>query len=204
MPIMTQKIPKSFFLQDACTVAKGLLGTHLVHRINGTQLVAQITETEAYCGAEDRACHGYQNRRTSRTEPLFLSGGHVYVYLIYGIYDLFNVVVGPPDDPSAVLIRGGVAVEGMDRIASNRHAVPYAALSAKQRKLLLDGPGRFCRGMEITRAHNRLDLLGEDLFLTNAQTPPFSVQTTPRIGIDYAGEDALLPYRFVMQKTASN
>lgn len=192
------KFSREFYLRDAVTVARELLGTRLVHIVDGQRLVAEITETEAYCGVSDRACHTYGGRRTERTSAMYLPGGHAYLYLIYGMYDLFNVVVSEENVPCAVLIRGGRVVEGQDVVAQRRAKKLYDALTPKQKAMLLSGPGRFCSGMGLSRALNKADLLGDTLYIEPRPTeaPPFTIASGPRIGVDYAGEDALLPYRF--------
>jgi DNA-3-methyladenine glycosylase len=175
-PKVLTKLDHAFFARPAVELARDLLGTILVRRVRGRELQARIVETEAYVGAHDLACHAAKGR-TKRTEVMFGRAGHAYVYLIYGMYDMLNIVAGDVDDPQAVLIRG---------------AVPLGGWRAD-----LSGPGKLTRAMRITRAQNGLDLTGEKLFLLQdpGQRPQFI--TTPRIGIDYAREwkDAML--RFV-------
>jgi DNA-3-methyladenine glycosylase len=100
-----QQLPISFYERDTQTVARELLGQRLVHIVRGQRISGLIVETEAYIGAEDRACHGFGHRRTKRTESLYQPGGFSYVYLIYGMHHCFNVVTKSSDDPEAVLIR---------------------------------------------------------------------------------------------------
>ncbi len=163
-------LPRSFFAQDAETVAKALLGSVLVF---GESRV-RVVETEAYVGVHDLACHAAKGR-TKRTEVMFGPPGHAYVYLIYGMYNLLNVVTGGEGDAEAVLIRA---------------AEPLTAVTAKT-----DGPGKLTRALGITRAHNRHDLLGPPLTFT-AGTPPDTVVTTTRVGVDYAGIWRDAPLRF--------
>jgi DNA-3-methyladenine glycosylase len=171
-----RKLDRSFFEQPALELAPSLIGTTLVRRFRGNEYWARIVETEAYVGAHDLACHASKGR-TARTEIMFGPAGHAYVYLIYGMHDMFNIVAGEVDDPQAVLIRG---------------AVPLGGWQAD-----LSGPGKLARGLRISRALNGIDLTGEKLFLVGSPAPQPELITTKRIGIDYAKEwkDALL--RFV-------
>ena len=168
-------LPKSFYARDAETVAKDVLGKHLIV-VNGNDIKrGRIVETEAYLGQKDLACHASKGR-TKRTEVIFGPPGYAYVYLIYGMYDLFNLVTDVEGSAHAVLIR---AVEPLDD-----------GLEGKT-----DGPGKLTRTLGITRAHNKLALTGPELWLEDAP-PPETVQVTPRIGIDYAKEWKDAPLRF--------
>lgn len=193
------KLSRDFYQRDAVTVARELLGKRLVHMVDGEPLIVEITETEAYAGVNDKACHAYGGRRTARTEVLYQPGGYSYIYLIYGMYYLFNVVVEPKDSPCAALIRGARVVEGHDSVALRRTGKPYNQLTPRQHSALLDGPGKFCSGLALSKQQNSLDLLGEQLYLCEGTGAPFTVETTKRIGIDYAEEDADLPYRFLLR-----
>lgn len=166
---------RSFFAQDAVTLARALLGTHLVHDVEGSVRIGRIVETEAYCGPDDAACHA-RFGRTERTRALFGPPGHAYVFLIYGMYDCFNVVGLAEGRGHAVLIR---AVE------------PVAGIPART-----DGPGRLTRAMGLTRVHNGADLVRGPLRIEPG-TAPLQVAVTARVGVAYAGDDADLPYRFV-------
>ena len=171
------RLPKSFYQSDAETIAKKLLGQILVHNLEGKQLKARIVETEAYVGAHDLASHASKGR-TKRTEVMYSKAGTVYVYLIYGMYNMFNIVTGEVDDPQAVLIR---AVEPLEHITGTT-----------------DGPGKLCKAIGITREHNTLDLTDKKqsiLYLEKA-TPVQNIVTTTRVGIDYAQEWKDAPLRF--------
>jgi DNA-3-methyladenine glycosylase len=172
----SRKLDRSFFEQPALELAPRLIGTTLVRRFRGKELRARIIETEAYVGAHDLACHASKGR-TARTEIMFGRAGHAYVYLIYGMYDMFNIVAGDVDDPQAVLIRGAVPLDGWQAD--------------------LSGPGKLARALRISRAQNGIDLTGETLFLIGGPAERPELITTKRIGIDYAKEwkDAML--RFV-------
>lgn len=190
------KLERSFFDRDTVTVAQTLLGKYLVRMWEGEALVGRITETEAYIGRCDKACHAYNYRRTPRTETLFAQPGTAYLYLIYGMYHCLNFVTEQEGEPAAVLLRGLEPVRGVERISMNRFGALPHQLTAYQKKHFLDGPGKICKGLALTRAQNGLDLCGEELFLwdTGAPIPPF--HTGPRIGIDYAQEARDFPWRF--------
>lgn len=156
----------AFYCQDAVSVARELIGAILVRQFRGRALRTRIVETEAYVGPHDLACHAAKGR-TRRTETMYLAGGHAYVYFIYGMYDMLNVVTGPAEDPQAVLIRAGEALDG------------WAAD--------LSGPGKLTRALHITRAQDGLDLTGSALhFLPRVPGDVPTIGVSPRIGVDYA------------------
>lgn len=188
-------LPKEFFRQDTLTLARQLLGKYLVHQTDKGTLVCQITETEAYCGPDDAACHSYKNRAPDgRTNIMYGEGGHAYVYLIYGMYHCFNVVSSVENQPEAVLIRSAKAVEGLALMQELRRSKKG---NFPKEKDLLTGPGKLCIAMDISRKHYGLPLWEGELTLCEGVTVADSaVKCGPRINVDYAGEDALLPYRF--------
>lgn len=201
------KLTEDFFLQDTVTAAQGLLGCCLVRRVGDETLAVRITETEAYGGENDRACHAYGHRRTARTETLYAAPGTAYVYLIYGMYCCLNFVTGPEGVASAVLIRGGEAVRGADAIARRRFGTDTARLSAYQKKNFLNGPGKLCGGLAIDRSLNGLPLGSGALYLADG-VPELGLAPRPaslpfrageRIGVDYAGEAARFPWRFWLE-----
>ena len=190
-------LPRAFYDRDTLEVARDLLGTYLVRRLDGAELVVRITETEAYVGAVDKACHAYGGRRTARTETLYARPGTAYVYLIYGMYHCLNFVTEPEGTAAAVLLRGVEAVSGTDLMAYNRFGRGYEQLTADQRKNFLNGPGKVCRALAITRTHNGLDLTaGGELFLCAGEAPTGEIHVGKRIGIDYAEEAVDFPWRF--------
>lgn len=170
----TAKLPLSFFTPEADIVAQALLGQHLIIRQKGRLQRSRIVETEAYLGTQDLACHAAKGR-TQRTEVMFGPAGIVYVYLIYGMYHMLNIVVSQEHDPQAVLIR---AVEPLEHIQGSTN-----------------GPGRLCKTLGITRRHNGLSLQGEEIWLEPGVQPK-TITTSMRIGVDYAGEWAKKPLRF--------
>ena len=190
------KLGRDFFDRDTVQVARDLLGKVLVRRIGGMTLSGRITETEAYVGRMDKACHAYGYKRTARTETLFAPPGTAYIYLIYGMYHCLNFVTEGEGEPAAVLLRGLEPVEGTAEMARRRFG--KEDLTSYQQKHFLDGPGKVCIALGLTRAQNGLDLTGEELFLLDdgAPQPPFHTGT--RIGIDYAEEAVHFPWRFYL------
>lgn len=198
------RLDREFFLQDTVTAAQELLGRYLVRADGGEVMVCRITETEAYIGAIDKACHAYGGRRTKRTETLYAAPGTSYVYMIYGMYNCLNFVTGPEDVASAVLIRGCAPVYNADAVARRRFGTGAEALSAYQRKNFMNGPGKLCRGLSIGRDLNALPLENNVLYLAH-DLPEYGLSRRPealpfhtgkRIGIDYAEEAVDFPWRF--------
>jgi DNA-3-methyladenine glycosylase len=168
-------LDQAFYARDADVVARALLGQRLVVRRAAREVRCRIVETEAYLGEHDLACHAARGR-TARTAVMFGPAGVAYVYLIYGMYHMLNVVTSCEGDAQAVLIR---AVE------------PLTALEGKT-----DGPGKLTRALGITRErHNGMALFGSELWI-EAGAAPQSVVTTPRINVDYAGAWRDAPLRF--------
>ncbi len=201
------RLGRDFFARDTRTVAREVLGKYLVRILDGIPLAVRLTETEAYIGRLDKACHAYHNRRTQRTETLFAPPGTAYIYLIYGMHHCLNFVTEAEGEPAAVLIRGGEARSGLPILCRNRFRREWADLSAYQRKQFLNGPGKLCQALGLTRAENGCSLLGETLFLCDdladlgLETPPEDrtppvIHTGRRIGIDYAEEAAFFPWRY--------
>ena len=173
-------------------VARDLLGKVLCSNIDDRVTKAIITETEAYAGVSDRASHAYGGRRTPRTEPMYQPGGIAYVYLCYGIHHLFNVVTSTTDDPQAVLVRAGTPREGVADMLRRR-----GKSSTDQR--LLAGPGSLAQALGIRTDLSGASLLGGALWIEDQGilVEDDAVAVGPRIGVDYAGDDAARPYRFV-------
>ena len=191
-------LPRSFYDRDTLTVARDLLGRHLVRVLpDGRRLVCRITETEGYIGRMDKACHAYGYKRTSRTETLFAPPGTAYIYFIYGMYHCLNFVTEPEGEPCAVLIRGARAVTNGDIIAENRFGCKQGQMTPYQKKNFLNGPGKLCRGLMLTREQNGLDLTdpGGPLYVCSGEAPKKTF-TGKRIGIDYAEEAVHFPWRF--------
>jgi len=195
-------LTRDFYNRDTLAVARDLLGRELVRVLeDGTELRCRITETEAYIGRMDKACHAYGYRRTPRTETLFAPPGTAYIYLIYGMYHCLNFVTEEEGEPAAVLLRGAEPVENGDIIAENRFGRKMEAMTSYQRKNFLNGPGKLCKGLKLTRAQNGADLTGRSggLFVCGGRPPdPAEIHTGKRIGIDYAEEAVHFPWRFYL------
>lgn len=186
------KLQATFYQSNnVVLLAKQLLGKSLFTKINGKLTGGIITETEAYEGIADRASHTYGGRRTKRTEVMFQKGGVSYVYLCYGIHYLFNVVTGEKGIPHAVLVRGIYPVIGIDEILRRRK-------KAKLIKNVADGPGKLTKALGISLKHNGARLDGDEIWIEKEglKIIETDIQISKRIGVDYAGEDANLAYRF--------
>lgn len=189
-----RKIQKSFYVrEDVLEVAKELLGKILVTNFDGQLTSARIVETEAYAGVIDKASHAWNGRRTNRTEIMYAPGGTAYVYLCYGIHHLFNVVTNKTDIPHAILIRGAEPLKGID-IMLRRSGKKNADYT------LTRGPGNVAKALGIFTKHSGLSLLNDEIYIANDgyKLSETIITATPRIGVDYAGEDAQLPYRFII------
>ena len=188
----------NFFERDTVEVAKNLLGKKIIRNISGNFFCAKIVETEAYLGLEDKACHSYGGNITKRNEILYKEGGTIYVYMIYGMYNLLNIVTKSEIYPEAVLIRAVEPIENFDDFAINRFGKIYKDLSSYQRKNLTNGPGKLSMAMGIDRALNGKILSPDYLFIEDGEYVKNIIETK-RIGIDYAGEDANLPLRYYIK-----
>lgn len=185
------KLGNDFYLRDdVVAISRELLGKVLCTRLEGGLTKAIITETEAYAGVTDRASHAYGGRRTARTEPMWGDGGSAYVYLCYGIHHLFNVVTNKAGIPHAILIRAGEPLSGTDLMLKRRDK---AALD----KTLLGGPGSIARALGISTANTGASLMNGEIWIEDDGIEIDAVIAGPRVGVDYAGEDAALPYRFI-------
>ncbi|MEP6750567.1 MAG: DNA-3-methyladenine glycosylase [Bacteroidota bacterium] len=190
-----KKLPASFYHRTSVvTIARELLGKLLVTFFNGELTTGRIVETEAYNGVGDKASHSYGGRRTKRTEIMYAPGGVAYVYLCYGIHHLFNVVTNGQDTPHAILIRAIEPVTGIE-IMLGRMKKEKADYTIGR------GPGNVSKALGIDTAHTSLSLLGDEIYIADDGTKitPSQIVASPRIGVDYAAEDALLPYRFYVK-----
>jgi len=181
------------FEDDPVTVARRLLGQHLVRVLAGERLGGTIVEVEAYLGVEDRAAHTFGGRRTPRNESMYLPGGHLYVYFTYGLHHCMNVVCGQPDVGVAVLIRAIEPTEGLDTIRARRP-------KARRDTDLCSGPARLTQALGVDRSLDGLDLRTDARLaierLRGRAHAARDVAVTPRIGVDYAGRWARKPLRF--------
>lgn len=197
--ISYQKLPRSFYLDDTVAVAKKLIGKLLVRKIGGETLSAIICETEAYTGYSDKACHSYKGK-SERTKVMFDEGGKAYVYLIYGMYNCFNITTQKEGVPEAVLIRAACPFEGTQKMMQLRQQKKQ--IKSLNEKNLLAGPGRLCDAMGITKQDNGKLLIGEEIYLCEGiPIAQEQIAATKRINIDYAQEAKDFFYRFVDTKS---
>jgi DNA-3-methyladenine glycosylase len=188
-------LPPSFYRRPAEEVARDLLGCRLVRELAGERLILRLIETEAYLGAPDRASHAWGGRRTPRNESLYLPGGHAYVYFIYGMHFCLNAVTGSRDVGSAVLLRAGEPVEGEERMRENR-----GWTRPPRPGDLAGGPGKLCQALAVGRDLDGVRLDRKPLWIAPGEpVEPAEIVPCPRIGVDYAGEAAGWPLRFVVR-----
>ena len=184
-------LERSFYTrQDVVQIARDLIGKIVYTKFDGEVTSGIIIETEAYEGVTDRASHAYGNRRTIRTEVMYAEGGVAYVYLCYGIHSLFNIVTNNKGIPHAVLIRGIYPLIGME-VMKRRAGKSYFKKGSGS------GPGKVSKLLGIHYSHSGVDLLGDDIWLEDKGLVfEGQILSGNRIGVNYAGKDALLPYRF--------
>jgi DNA-3-methyladenine glycosylase len=190
-----KKLPAAFYgRNNVVEITRELLGKILVTKFNNAITAGRIVEAEAYNGPFDKASHSYGNRRTKRTEVMYAAGGVAYVYLCYGIHQMFNVVTNVQDIPNAILIRALEPVIGIDtmleRSKKNLHGFD-----------LTRGPGNVARALGLHTSHTGISLQSDELFIADdgLRCNESEIAVTTRIGVDYAAEDALLPYRFIVK-----
>jgi DNA-3-methyladenine glycosylase len=189
------KLPESFYLNsNVVEVARHLLGKYLYTCINGVTTGGYIVETEAYNGAVDKASHAYGNRLTPRTQTMFAHGGIAYVYLCYGIHEMLNVVTSVEGQAHAVLIRAVNPTVGLDEMLYRRNmAVVKPNITA--------GPGSVGKALGISRKLNGVSFQSDEMWIADEGLTftDEQIAAVPRIGVAYAAEDALLPYRFYVK-----
>jgi len=188
-------LPQSFYTRtDVVKIAKELLGKVLVTEIDGVYTSGMIVETEAYAGVADKASHAFGGRRTNRTEVMYSQGGVAYVYLCYGIHHLFNVVTHAADTPHAILIR---ALEPIDGVEAMMHRRGKEGLQPS----LTAGPGALSMAMGINTTHTGISLQGPCIYVEDRGIKISKKDIVPatRIGVAYAMDDALRPYRFYIK-----
>ncbi|WP_024653852.1 DNA-3-methyladenine glycosylase [Borrelia persica] len=163
---------REFFMHDAVIVARSLLGHLLVRKIDDREIVSRIVETEAYMGVLDKACHAYGGKITNRTGAMYNIGGYAYIYMIYGMYYMLNVVASDEHNPHAVLIRG------------------IEPILPKIDGVLTNGPGKLTKFLNIDLRFNKIDLLSNsELFLRKGLSLDFEISCSKRINVDYSGEE---------------
>ena len=185
-----KKLPRSFYSRNTLEVASDLLGKVLVRRFDGRRLAGRIVETEAYVGPHDLACHASKGH-TPRTSIMFGPPGFAYVYMIYGFYFCLNVVTERKGFPAAVLIRGVEPLESVDFMRQLRN-------NPERDTNVASGPGKLCMAMSIDKRLNGEDLLGQTLWIEDRKLDIGPILTSPRVGVDYAGEYKDKPWRFYL------
>ena len=188
------KLKEDFYQRsNVVKIARDLLGKVLATNIDGVITAGKIVETEAYSWRE-RGCHAYGQRKTARNAIMFDKGGFSYVYLCYGIHYLFNVVTNRPETPEAVLVRAIEPLTGLEEMQLRRGPLhnPFHLTSA---------PGKLTKALGIDRTFNGKSLLDDEIWIEDPGTKVAGkdIVASERIGIDYAGEDALLPWRFTVK-----
>jgi DNA-3-methyladenine glycosylase len=192
----TGKLTRGFYERDTLTVARELLGKHLVRVSADGTLIGKVVETEAYIGPEDAAAHSYGGKVTKRNAVMFGEAGHAYIYQIYGMYYCLNVVTAKVNMPEAVLIRAAEPVEGLDIMAKRRG---LSVSGERDMIKLANGPGKLCRALALDTSFSGADLCGDELFLVDPGVrETFEIRATPRINVDYAGTSGDLPWRFIV------
>lgn len=190
-------LPAAFYMRPTLRTARALLGKILVHESPDGLTAGRIVEVEAYCGPTDRAAHSAGGRRTPRNEVMWGPAGRLYVYFTYGMHHCSNVVTRPSGRPEAVLLRALEPLAGLELMGRRRNHVLAPAHLAR-------GPGNLCRAMGIDRSLNGVDLTTGSLRILDApRVPAARIAVSPRIGVAYAGADALLPWRFFVRDSAS-
>ncbi len=190
-----KKLQLEFYQRkNVIEIAKELLGKILVTNWKGIVTSGRIVECEAYAGVIDKASHASGGRRTARNEIMYGEGGYAYVYLCYGIHHLFNVVTNSKDEPHAILVRALDPVEGIDEMLLRTH-------KKKLDNTLTRGPGNVSKALGISTKHTGTSLFSDKIFIAEdgERLVKKEIAASPRIGVDYAGKDALLPYRFYVK-----
>ena len=186
----TAKLPRSFYEQQTVDVAKQLLGKYLVRKHPKGVTVGRIVETEAYIGPHDLACHA-SHGRTPRTEVMFGLAGHAYVYFVYGVHYMLNLVTEACNHPAAVLIRALEPIDGIELMEARR--------GTEKRRALCSGPGKLCQAFAIDRSLNAADLCGGIIHIEDRGEPIPKFLARPRVGVDYAGKWKDKPFRFLVR-----
>jgi len=190
-----KKLNHAFYNRvDVAKIARELLGKILITTFDNKLTSGRIVETEAYAGVVDKASHAYGGRRTNRTEIMYRDAGNSYVYLCYGIHHLFNVITNAQDVPHAILIRALEPLEGIDTMLERTGKI-------KVDYTLTKGPGNVSKALGLFTHHTGTNLSGDEIFIGDDgfKISPKNILITKRIGVDYAAEDAALPYRFIIK-----
>jgi len=190
-----KKLPLSFYARrDVVLIARELIGKIITTNFGGQLTSARIVETEAYAGFTDKASHSFGGRRTTRNEHMYSVPGTAYVYICYGLHQMLNIVTNDKEVPDAVLIRGVEPISGIEiMLKRTGKKTPDATLTR--------GPGNVAKALGVFKRHSGSHVFGKEIYLTDDNTviPAEDIGTSKRIGIESAGADALLPYRFYIK-----
>lgn len=191
------KLPLNFYQQDdVLEISRQLIGKYLISNFDNLLTGGKIVETEAYRAPHDRASHAYGMKRSKRNAVMYKAGGVCYVYLCYGLHSLFNVVTNQEGIPHAILIRAIEPTIGLEIMLKRRH-------KDKVDRSLTNGPGSLAQALGITQAHNGLSLTGSEIWIEDRgiYVTTEDILASPRVGVAYAKEDALLPWRFRLKNS---
>lgn len=200
---MSKRLPRKFYIQPTLKVAKQMLGKYLVRKIGNKKLIGKIVETEAYIGPEDKASHAFGGKKTKRNRAEWLIGGHIYIYLVYGMYWQLNISTGKEEKPECILIRALEPISEIFKSKTQNAKCKITMQNSKFYKLknLANGPGKLCRWMKLDKS-----FYGEDLTKSKriwleegTKIKPNQIIASKRIGIDYAKEWAHKPWRFYIK-----
>jgi DNA-3-methyladenine glycosylase len=189
------KLTEDYYLgSDVVAISKNLLGKYLFTCIDGVTTGGYIVETEAYNGIVDKASHSFGNRVTPRTKTMFMQGGIAYVYLCYGIHEMFNIVTSVEGEPHAILVRAINPTDGIEAMQARRNMFVL-------KSTITSGPGSVAKALGISRNINAISLQSDTLWLEDRglNFTDEQINIGPRVGVSYAGEDAFLPYRFYVK-----
>ncbi|MDB4904869.1 MAG: putative 3-methyladenine glycosylase [Mucilaginibacter sp.] len=189
------KLAKAWYLNnDVVALSKNLLGKYLFTCIDNLITGGYIVETEAYNGVVDKASHAFGNRLSSRTKTMYMQGGVAYVYLCYGIHEMFNIVTSVEGQPHAILVRAIQPTDGLDIMMARRNL-------STLKPNITSGPGSVAKALGISRNINAFSLQSDTIWIEDRGLtfPDENIAAMPRIGVSYAAEDALLPYRFYVK-----
>ncbi len=182
---------KTFFRRGAKDIAKNILGDYLTFKTKKQTLIGKIVETEAYLGISDDASHSFGGRITLRNKIVYSQGGLIYVYLIYGKYWCFNIVVSKKDDPQAVFIRAVEPICGIEVMKRKR--------GIEKEEKLTNGPCRWTQSFSISKSFLGKEITSKDIFISSPKNKDFTIVATKRVGVDYAAKSKNLPLRFYIK-----
>ena len=190
-----KKLPLSFYQQkDVVEIARQLVGKIVLTNFDGLSTSGRVVETEAYVALTDKASHSYNGRRTAKNEHMYAAAGTAYVYICYGMHQMLNVVTNDEDVPDAILIRAIEPLEGIDEMLKRT--------GKKQLDhTLTRGPGNLAKALGISKQHSGLELMNShiNIYSDDFKIPDNLIGSSKRIGVESAGPDSLLPYRFYLR-----